>query len=96
MDFAQGLPMRWNRHNTILVVVDRSIKVSHFILGNLSAGAPKIGHKFIKEFFRLNGVLEKIILDRNARIHSRFWKTLFTTLGAKLNISLPYHLKKNG
>ena len=31
MDFVQGSPMTRNNHNTILAVVDRLTKVSHFI-----------------------------------------------------------------
>lgn len=72
MDFVQGLPMTWNRHKTILVVVVRLTKVAHFIPRNLSNGAPEISHKFIKEIFRLHKILEKIISDRDARITSRF------------------------
>ena len=96
MDFVQGLPMTRNRHNTILVVVDRLTKVAHFILGNLSDGAPEIAHKFIKEIFRLHGVPEKIISDRDTRITSRFWQTLFSVLGTKLNISSDYHPQTDG
>ena len=96
MDFVQGLPMTRNRHNTILVVVDRLTKVAHFIPRNLSNGAPEIAHKFIKEIFKLYGIPEKIISDRDARITSRFWQTLFAALGTKLNINSAYHLETNG
>ena len=77
MYFVQGLPMTQNQHNTILVVVDRLTKVADFVPENLTVGAPEIAHKFIREMFRLHGVPEKIILDRDARITSIFWKTLF-------------------
>ena len=96
MDFVQGLPMTRNRHNTILVVVDRLTKVAHFIPGNLLDGAPEIAKKFIKEIFRLHGIPEKIMSDRDARITSTFWRTLFTTLGTKLNISSAYHPETDG
>ena len=96
MDFVQGLPMTRNRHNTILVVVDRLTTVAHFKPGNLSDGAPEIAHKFIKEIFKLHGIPEKIISDRDARITSRFWQTLFTILGTKLNISSAYHRENDG
>ena len=72
-------------------MVDKLTKVAHFIPGNLSDGAPEIAHKFIKKKFRLHGILEKIISDRDARITSKFWQTLFTALGTKLNISSAYH-----
>ncbi len=70
-------------------------KVAHFIPGNLTDGAPKITHKFIKKIFRLHGIREKIISNRDAGITSRFWQTLFSALGTKLNISLAYHPETN-
>ena len=74
-------------------MVDKLTKVSHFIPKNLSDGVPEISHKFIKDILRLHGIPEKIISDRDARITSRFWQTLFTALGTKLNISSAYHLE---
>ena len=75
MDFIQGFPMTQNRHNTILVVVNRLTKVAHFIQGNLTDGAPKIAHKFVREIFNIHGIPEKIISDRDAMMTSRFWQT---------------------
>lgn len=51
MNLVQGLPMTRNRHNTILVVVDKLTKVVHFIQKNLTDGAPIIAQKIIKSFF---------------------------------------------
>lgn len=96
IDFVQGIPMSRNKHNVILVVVDKLTTVAHFILRNITDGAPIIAHKFIQEVFISHGIHEKIILDRNARVTSRFWQTLFSSLGTKLNISLAYHLETNG
>lgn len=96
MDFVQGLPMSRNKHNAILVVVDRLTKVAHFIPGNLSDRAPTIAYKFLHEIFRLRGVPEKIISDRDARMTSRFWQTLFSALGTQLNISSTYHPETDG
>lgn len=73
MDFMQGLPMSRNKNNSILVVVDDLTKVAHFILGNLTDGAPVIAQKFMQEVFRLHGVPKKIISDRNDHVTSRFW-----------------------
>lgn len=47
--------------------MDKLTKVSHFILGNLTNGAPVIAWKFIQEVFRLHGIPEKIISDRDSR-----------------------------
>lgn len=65
-EFSQGLPMSQNIHNVILVMVDKITKVAHFILGYLTNGAPIIAHKILQEVFRLHGVPEYIISDRDA------------------------------
>lgn len=96
MDFVQGFPISRNKHNVILVVVDKLTKVAHFISGNLTDGAHVIAQKFMQEVFRLHGIPENIISDRDAQVTSRFWKTLFSALGTQLNISLAYHLEMDG
>lgn len=96
MDFLQGLPMSRNKHNVILVVVDRITKVAHFILGNLTDSAPVVAHNFIKEVFRLHGVLEKIISNIYSHMASWFSQALFSSLGTQLNISSTYHPKTDG
>lgn len=94
MDFVQGLPMSRNKHNATLVVVDKLTKI--FIFGNLTDGAIVIARRFVQEVFRLHAIPEKIISDRDARVTSRFWKTLFCTLGTQLNIGSTYHLETDG
>lgn len=93
MDFVQGLPMSRNKHSVILLVVDRLNKVAHFILGNLTDGAPTIANKFVQEIFRLHRVPKKIISDRDAGMTSRFWQTPLVALRTQLNISSTYHKK---
>lgn len=66
MDFVQGLPMTRNRHNAILMMVDRLTKLAYFILGNLADGAHIVAKKLVQEIFQLHGILEKIILDKDA------------------------------
>lgn len=88
--------MSKNKHNSILGVVENLTKVTHFILDNLTNGAPIIAYNFIQEIFRLHGILEKIISNRDAHVTSRFWKTLISSLGTQLNISSTYHLKIDG
>ncbi|KAH9324265.1 hypothetical protein KI387_004443, partial [Taxus chinensis] len=44
----------------------------------------------------LHGVPELIISDRDPRMMSRFWQTLNTSLGTKLNFSSAYHPETDG
>lgn len=73
MDFVQGLPISRNKHNVILIMVDKLTNVAHFIPRNLTNGTHVIAQMFIQEVFRLHGILEKIIFDKDARVTSRFW-----------------------
>jgi len=45
---------------------------------------------------RLHGVPKKIVLDRDAKFTSEFWKELFIGLGTKLAFSTNYHLQMDG
>lgn len=94
MDFIQGLPMTHYGHNAIIVVIDKLTKVAHFIKINLIDDAP-IENNFMKEIFRLHGILEKIILDRDVRFTSKFWITLQLDLGTQLNFSSTHHPETN-
>ncbi|KAH9322126.1 hypothetical protein KI387_016765 [Taxus chinensis] len=96
MDFVQGLPMSKNKHDVILVVVDKLTKVAHFIAGNLKDDSPVLAKRFVHKIFRLYGVPELIISDRDPRMTSRFWQTLNITLGTKLNYSFAYHPETDG
>lgn len=96
MDFIQGLPMSKNKHDTILVVVDKLTKVAHFIPGNLKDGSFVLAKKFVQEIFWLHGVPETIFSDRDTRMTSRFWTILNAALGTKLNFSSTYHPQTDG
>ena len=59
-------------HDVIIVVVDNLTKVVHFIPGSLKDGSLDLAKKFVQEIFRLHGVLETIISNRDTRMSSRF------------------------
>jgi murein L,D-transpeptidase YafK len=86
MDFITGLPKTVKQHDTIMVVVDKLSKVTHFIPINSTFKAIEIANVFIKEIFKLHGLPKTmpktIILDRDAKFTSSFWKILFVGLGA--------------
>ena len=46
---------------------------------------------FIREIVRFHGVPKKIVLDKDEKFSSKFWKELFAGLGTKLAFSIPYH-----
>ena len=91
MDFIIGLPMTWRQHDSIMVVVDKLMKAAHFIPVKSTHNTDDIAKIFMKEIFRLHGLLKAIVSDRDVKFTSNFWKGLFADLGTKLNFSTAYH-----
>lgn len=73
MDFIVGLPLTPQRHNFILVGVDKLRKTAHFISVRDTYEVVDIVRVFINETIRFHGVPKKIISDRDSRFPSRFW-----------------------
>jgi len=96
MDFVGGLPMTSQRHDCIMVVVDKLTKSAHFIPVKTTFEASAIAQIFLKEIIRLHGVPRKIISDRDTRFTSRFWKSLLQAMGTQLNFSTAYHPETDG
>ena len=51
---------------------------------------------FIRDVVILHGVAKKIVLDRDVKFTSKFWKELFASLGTELAFSTTYHLQTDG
>ena len=96
MDFITGLPMTWRQHDSIMVVVDKLTKASHFIPVKSTYKTDAIAKIFTKNIFRLHGLPKAIISDRDTKFTSSFQKILFAYLGTKLNFSTTYHPQNNG
>lgn len=90
MDFIEGLP-RSERFDTIMVVVDRLSKYTHFILFKHPFTAKSVATVFVKEVVRLHGHPRSILLDRNKIFTNLFWEELFQALGMQLRRSTAYH-----
>ncbi|KAL2245979.1 UNVERIFIED_CONTAM: Retrovirus-related Pol polyprotein from transposon [Sesamum indicum] len=77
MDFIEGLPNSEGK-DSILVVVDRLTKYSHFISLRHPYAATSIAKVFFDNIYKLHGLPVSIISDRDKVFTSRFWKELFT------------------
>ena len=65
MDFIKGLPMTWRQHDSIMVVVDKLTKASHFIL--VKSTPDDIAKIFMKGIFKLHGLPKAIVSDRDVK-----------------------------
>lgn len=95
MDFIEGLP-KSRGMDTILVVVDRLSKYSHFIALSHPFSAPTVASKFMTEIVRLHGVPQRIVFDRDKVFMSLFWNELFSLMGTELMRSSAYQPQSDG
>ena len=91
MDFITRLPMTWRQHDSIMVVVDKLTKAAHFIPVKSTHMMDDVAKIFMKEIFKLHGLLKAIVSYRDVKFTSNFWRGLFADLGTKLNFSIAYH-----
>jgi hypothetical protein len=96
MDFLTKLPETSKGHTVVFVVVCQMSKRVHFIPTRNDADAPKIAMLFMREIFRLHGLSQKIISDRDGKFMSLFWQELFNLLGTKLAMSSARHPETDG
>jgi len=96
MDFIVQLPVTKNRHDAIFVVVDRLSKRVHFLPTTTQASAPDIAKLFFDQIFRLHGLPQVIVSDRDPKFVSKFWQALFKHLGTKTAMSTAHHPQTDG
>jgi hypothetical protein len=54
-----------------------------------------LGEMYVKEVFRLYGLLKSILSDRGPQLAFKFWKHICKRLGIKLRLSTTFHSQAN-
>ena len=79
MDFIIGLPMNWRQHDSIMVVVEKLMKETHFIPMRSMHKTDDIANIFMKEIFKLHGFPKAIVSDKYVKFTSNFGKNCLQT-----------------
>ena len=95
MDFIIGLPKTQRKNDSIMVVIDKLSKYAHFIPVKSTYKEINIAEIFMKEIFRLHKIPKMVILDRDVKFTSKFWKELFAGLDTNMNFNTSYHPQIN-
>jgi hypothetical protein len=96
MDFITQLPPTASGHDTLLVFVDRLSKMTHLAATHGTDSAEDVARHFVQHVFRLHGLPESIVSDRDPKFTSAFWRECFRLLGTKLRLSTAFHPQTDG
>lgn len=95
LDFIEGLP-KSNSYNCILVVVDKFSKYAHFLPLSHPFTALQVATLYMNNIFKLHGLPEAMVSDRDKVFTSHIWQELFRLLGINLRMSSAYHPQTDG
>lgn len=95
MDFIEGLPKSLGK-TVIWVVVDRLTKYGHVIALSHPYTANDVAKLFMEHIFKLHGMPEDIVSDRDPVFTSKLWQELFSIQGVTLSTSTAYHPQSDG
>jgi hypothetical protein len=96
IDYITNMPRIVKQYDSIMVVVEKMNKATHFIPVKTTHKATNIADIYMREFFWLHGVPKEMVSERDPKFISNFWKGLFKGFGTNLNISTTYHPESNG
>ena len=83
-------------YDSIATFVCMLTKQAFFVRTHKTVTAQGLAQLYIDNVYRLKGLSRIIVSDRDTRITSEFWQTLFARLGTSLNLSTAHHPQTDG
>ena len=96
LDFMFGLPPDHKGRTGLVVFVDRLSKMVHLAPCSTKISGKEAALLFLDHVYRLHGMPESIVSDRDPRFTSGFWRHVFELLGSKLHMSTADHPQTDG
>ena len=96
MDLVLGLPKSSRGNDVMWVIIDRLMKSTNFLPIRTTFTLDKLASLYVKEVVRLHGISMSIVLDRDTRFTSKFWRSLKNALGTQQNFSTAFHSHADG
>ena len=96
MDFITHLPTTATGFDSITTFVDRLSRRVHFVPSRMSDTAKDVAQLFFDNIFRLHGLPDSVVSDRDPKFTSKFWRHLFELCDVKLKMSTSHHPQTDG
>ena len=96
VDFVTGLPETSRGNDAILVCVDRFSKMVHLVPTSKSLNAPDCALLMFNNVYKLHGLPDDIVSDRDKLFTSEFWRELCRLLKTKQRMSTAFHPQTDG
>ena len=91
MAFVTYLPRTPRWHNAVWVIVDLLTESTHFVAVRMTFTLEEFCQLYIREIVRLHGVPVSIVLDKDPRFTTHFWKSFKKAMGTQLMMSTTFH-----
>lgn len=95
MYFIEGMPKAHGKE-VIFVVIDRLSKAAHCMALKHPYTALEVAQILMDSVFKLHGMPNTIVSDRDVVFTIKFWKELFKLQKVSLLTSTAYHLQIDG
>lgn len=99
VDFVGPLPESTNRtgsYDMICVVIYALTSMVHLIPSKQTYRAGDVAELMFENVYKLHGLPERIVSDRDLLFTSRFWKQLHRLMGTELRMSSAFHPQTDG